>query len=72
MKARINAAKRTEVVQPKHRLGILKGRIKVPDDIKTPFAAEIEEMFYGGELEPQVDKSSRGPKERAKKVRAKS
>ena len=31
----------------KRRLGMLKGRIRVPDDIKTPFAAEIEEMFYG-------------------------
>lgn len=27
--------------------GALKGRITVPDDIKTPFAADIEEMFYG-------------------------
>lgn len=32
---------------PKRRIGFLKGKIKVPDDIKTPFAAEIEEMFYG-------------------------
>ena len=31
----------------KRRLGMLKGKIRVPDDIKTPFAAEIEEMFYG-------------------------
>ena len=31
----------------KRRIGFLKGKIKVPDDIKTPFASEIEEMFYG-------------------------
>jgi prevent-host-death family protein len=32
---------------PKTFLGALKGKVKVPEDIKTPFAAEIEEMFYG-------------------------
>jgi prevent-host-death family protein len=31
------------------RIGFLKGKIKVPDDIKTPFAEEIEKMFYGDE-----------------------
>jgi prevent-host-death family protein len=31
----------------KSRIGFLKGQITVPDDIKTPFAEEIEEMFYG-------------------------
>lgn len=31
------------------RIGFLKGKIKVPDDIKTPFAEEIERMFYGKE-----------------------
>ena len=31
----------------KRRLGMLNGLHPVPDDIKTPFAAEIEEMFYG-------------------------
>lgn len=30
------------------RIGFMKGMYKAPDDIKTPFAAEIEEMFYGG------------------------
>jgi len=34
--------------KPKRRIGFLKGQIIVPDDIKAPFAAEIEEMFYGG------------------------
>ncbi|HQT64251.1 MAG: prevent-host-death protein [Acidocella sp. 20-57-95] len=27
------------------RLGFMKGQISVPDDIKTPFAKDIEEMF---------------------------
>jgi len=29
------------------RLGFMKGQFKVPDDIKTMFKDEIEEMFYG-------------------------
>lgn len=29
------------------RIGFLAGQFKVPDDIKTPFKDEIEEMFYG-------------------------
>jgi hypothetical protein len=29
------------------RLGFLEGQIKVPDDFKTRYAKEIEEMFYG-------------------------
>jgi len=31
----------------KRRIGFLKGEIRVPNDIKTPFAEEIEKMFYG-------------------------
>lgn len=31
----------------KRELGWLEGKYVVPDDIKTPFADEIEEMFYG-------------------------
>lgn len=31
----------------KRRIGFLKGQFNVPDDIKTPFAEEVEEMFYG-------------------------
>ncbi|MBX3478074.1 MAG: type II toxin-antitoxin system Phd/YefM family antitoxin [Brevundimonas sp.] len=31
----------------KRRVGFMKGEGKIPDDIKTPFAEEIEEMFYG-------------------------
>jgi len=34
--------------KPKPRIGFMKGAYVAPDDIKTPFAAEIEEMFYGG------------------------
>lgn len=33
--------------KPKRRLGMLEGKVKVPKDIKTMFAGEIEEMFYG-------------------------
>ncbi|MNN84961.1 hypothetical protein D3C81_2021790 [compost metagenome] len=29
------------------RIGALKGLYVVPDDIDTPFASEIEDMFYG-------------------------
>jgi prevent-host-death family protein len=31
------------------RIGMLDGRIKVPDDFDTMMADEIEEMFYGKE-----------------------
>lgn len=34
--------------KPKKRIGFMKGAYTPPDDIKTPFAAEIEKMFYGG------------------------
>jgi prevent-host-death family protein len=30
---------------PKSRLGFLEGQFVAPDDIKTPFAKDIEEMF---------------------------
>lgn len=33
--------------KPTGRIGFLEGQFNVPDDIKTPFAEEIEEMFYG-------------------------
>lgn len=29
------------------KLGVLAGRYEIPDDIDTPFAADIERMFYG-------------------------
>lgn len=31
----------------KRRIGFMKGMYTAPEDIKGPFAAEIEEMFYG-------------------------
>jgi prevent-host-death family protein len=33
----------------KRRIGFMKGQYTVPDDIKTPFAEEIEKMFHGEE-----------------------
>lgn len=33
----------------KRRLGFMKGIYKAPKDIKGPFAADIDKMFYGGE-----------------------
>jgi prevent-host-death family protein len=33
----------------KRRVGFMKGQYTVPDDIKKPFAEEIEKMFYGEE-----------------------
>ena len=34
-------------VDTSRRLGFMRGQFKVPEDIKTPFENEIEEMFYG-------------------------
>ncbi len=31
--------------KPKSRLGFLEGQFVAPDDIKTPFAKDIEDMF---------------------------
>lgn len=48
--ARVTAVDQTRTVTPEQargRLGFLKGKFTVPDDIKTPFAKEIEKMFYG-------------------------
>lgn len=36
-----------EVAPMKRRAGFLKGYATIPDDFKTMFATEIEEMFYG-------------------------
>ena len=33
---------------PKRRLGMLKGRFAVPDEIPAPFADDIEQMFHCG------------------------
>ena len=32
----------------KRRIGFMKGMYTVPEDIKAPFADQIEKMFYGG------------------------
>lgn len=37
------------VGKPEKRLGMLKGKIKVPDDFDTMLSEEIEQMFYGEE-----------------------
>ena len=39
---------------PKSRLGTLEGLWNIPEDIKAPFAEDIEQMFFGhaGKLEP--------------------
>ena len=44
-----------ESALPKRRLGGLKGLYAVPDDIKTMFAEEIEEMFYGNRAQHKFD-----------------
>ena len=33
--------------KPVQRIGFMKGEGVVPDDIKTPFKDDIEDMFYG-------------------------
>jgi hypothetical protein len=40
---------------PKRRLGFMEGQYTVPDDIKTMFAEEIEEMFYGHRAQHKFD-----------------
>jgi prevent-host-death family protein len=43
--------------KPVRRIGFLNGSgFKVPDDFDTMFQKEIEEMFYGGEIEPPEKK----------------
>ena len=44
-----------EPAPPKCRLGSLKGQFIVPDDIKTMFAEEIEDMFYGYRAQHKFD-----------------
>jgi hypothetical protein len=46
------------------RLGSLKGQFTVPDDIKTMFAEEIEEMFYGPEALNKFDRVAKAADER--------
>lgn len=37
-----------DVAEPR-RLGVLAGKLRVPDDIDTPFAHDIETMFHGAD-----------------------
>jgi prevent-host-death family protein len=49
IKVKAPAVSSPGAIRPKRRLGALQGKFTVPDDIKTPFREEIEEMFYGKE-----------------------
>jgi hypothetical protein len=40
---------------PQRRIGFMAGKYSVPDDIDAPFAAEIEEMFYGHRAQHKFD-----------------
>lgn len=44
---KVEALEEEPALRRKDGFGILKGKISVPDDIKTPYADEINEMFYG-------------------------
>ncbi|MGD0478775.1 MAG: hypothetical protein ABSA42_01315 [Terracidiphilus sp.] len=49
---------------PQRRIGFMAGEYTVPDDIKTPFAAEIEKMFYGHRAQHKFDDVWKGAAER--------
>lgn len=44
---KVEAVQAADGIVPSRGMGFLAGKIRAPDDIKTPFAKEIEEMFYG-------------------------
>ena len=46
--------------KPQRRFGFAEGLWTVPDDIKTPFKDEIEEMFYGGSIFPPAPEEEPG------------
>ena len=48
-KARVVPINKSRKDTLKRRFGFMKGMYTAPEDIKTPFANEIEEMFYGAE-----------------------
>jgi hypothetical protein len=51
-----SATQPDEPALPKRRLvGSMKGQFSAPDDIKTMFAEEIEEMFYGYRAQHKFD-----------------
>lgn len=41
--------------KPQQRIGFMESQLEVPDDFDTMFAKEIEEMFYGGPIEPPLE-----------------
>jgi prevent-host-death family protein len=43
--------------RPPRRIGFMEGQFEVPDDFDTMFQKEIEDMFYGGPIEPPETKS---------------
>ncbi|MGD0631059.1 MAG: hypothetical protein ABR987_17155 [Terracidiphilus sp.] len=45
----------------------MEGKYTVPDDIKTMFAEEIEEMFYGERAQQKFDDIEEALAERARK-----
>ena len=51
----------------------MKGQFVVPDDIKTMFAEEIEEMFYGSRAQHKFDDIEEAAAERFRQeLKAKS
>lgn len=46
-KAKVVPIKKDRESILKRRIGFMKGMYTAPADIKTPFAKEIERMFYG-------------------------
>jgi hypothetical protein len=52
---------------PKRRIGFMAGKYTVPDDIDTPFAAEIEELFYGHRAQHKFDDVERAAAERLRR-----
>ena len=52
---------------PQRRIGFMAGEFTVPDDIKTPFAAEIEEMFYGHRAQHKFDDVEKAAAERVRR-----
>jgi hypothetical protein len=52
---------------PQHRIGFMAGKCILPDDIKTPFAAEIDEMFYGHRAQHKFDDVEKAAAERLRR-----
>jgi prevent-host-death family protein len=44
---RVEEVEAAEAPRKKRRIGELDGQYKIPDDLDTMMAKEIEEMFYG-------------------------